>query len=57
MTTALITLVAALTLIFSPIRVLATLLLLSLMALNPVPTSITLVFVGFLYYHLKMKKR
>jgi len=52
-TTALIALVAALTLVFSPIRVLAALLLLSLLVLNPVPTFITLMFVGFFYYLLK----
>lgn len=55
MTTALIALVAALTLVFSPIRVLAALLILSLLALNPVPTFITLVFVGFFVYLLKTK--
>ena len=53
MTTATLVLVAALILIFNPIRVLAILMLTALLYLNPVPTSITLIVLGFAYINLK----
>jgi hypothetical protein len=55
MTTATLVLLAALTLIFNPVRVLSILMLLSLLYFNPVPTVITLSVLAFLYYLLKRK--
>ena len=49
MTTATLVLLAALTLVFSPVRVVATLLLITLLSFNPIPTVITFAVVGFLY--------
>ena len=53
MTTATLVLLAALTLIFNPVRVLAILMLLSLLYFSPVPSVITLSVLAFLYYLLK----
>jgi hypothetical protein len=55
MTTATLVLLAALTLIFNPVRVLAILMLLSLLYFSPVPTVITLSVLAFLHYLLKRK--
>jgi hypothetical protein len=46
MTTATLVLLAALTLIFNPVRVLAILMLLALLYFNPIPSVITLFFFG-----------
>jgi len=49
MTTATLVLVAALVLVFSPVRGLAILMLISLLYFNPIPTVITLIVFGLLY--------
>ncbi len=49
MTTATLVLLAALTLVFSPVRVLAILLLITLLYLNPIPTLVTLTLLGLAY--------
>jgi hypothetical protein len=49
MTTATLVLLAALTLVFSPVRVVASLMLITLLYFNPIPTVITLAVLGFLY--------
>ena len=53
MTTATLVLVAALVLVFSPVRVLAILMLITLLYLNPIPTAITLIVLGLVYTTLK----
>ena len=55
MTTATLVLVAALVLVFSPVRVLAILMLITLLYSNPIPAVITLTVFGFLYTLIKRK--
>ncbi len=55
MTTATLVLLVALTLVFSPVRVLAILMLITLLYFNPVPAVITLSVLAFFYYLLKRK--
>ena len=53
MTTATLVLVAALILVFSPIRVLAILMLATLLYLSPIPSTITLIVLGLVYFTFK----
>jgi hypothetical protein len=53
MTTATLVLLAALTLIFNPVRVLAILMLLALLYFNPIPSVITLLVLAIIYYLIK----
>jgi hypothetical protein len=53
MTTATLVLVAALILVFNPIRVLAILMLAALLYLNPIPSTITLIVLGLVYITFK----
>jgi hypothetical protein len=53
MTTATLVLLAALTLIFNPVRVLAILMLLALLYFNPIPSVITLSVLAIIYYLIK----
>ena len=46
MTTATLVLLAALTLVFSPVRVVAIFMLITLLFFNPIPTAITLAVLG-----------
>ena len=55
MTTATLVLVAALILVLSPIRVLAILMMISLLYSNPVPSVITLIVMAIFYYLLNLK--
>ena len=52
MTTATLVLLAALTLIFNPVRVLAIFMLITLLYFNPIPTAITLALLGHTSTHL-----
>ena len=53
MTTATLVLLAALTLIFNPVRVLAILMLLALLYFNPIPSVITLIVLAIIHYFFK----
>ena len=55
MTTATLVILAALTLVFNPVRVLAIFMLLTLLYFSTVPTVITLVVLAFLYTLIKRK--
>ena len=55
MTTATLVILAALMLVFSPVRVLAILMILTLLIFSTGPAAITLSVVAFLYYLLKRK--
>jgi hypothetical protein len=55
MTTATLVLVAALVLVFSPIRVLAILMLITLLYSSPIPAVITLAVLTFIYFYIKRK--
>ena len=55
MTTATLVLLAALTLVFSPVRVVAILMLVTLLYFNPIPSAITLAVLGFIYFYIKRK--
>ena len=50
MTTAILVVLAGLTLMFSPVRVLAIFMLLTLLYFNPLPTVLSLILLGGLYF-------
>ena len=52
-TTAALVVLAALTLVFNPVRVLAIFMLLTLLYFSTVPTVATLSLLAFIYYFLK----
>jgi len=53
MTTATLVVLAALTLVFSPVRVLAIFMLMTLLFFSPVTTVITLAVLAILYYYFR----
>ena len=55
MTTATLVLLAALTLVFSPVRVVAIFMLITLLFFKPIPAVITISVLAFLYCLLKRK--
>ena len=57
MTTAALVLFAVLILVFSPIRVIAFFLLITLVISNPLPGGITVILLGILFYLYKFKLR
>jgi hypothetical protein len=55
MTTATLVILAALTLVLNPVRILAIALLGTLLVFKTIPAAITLIFLAFLYYLIKRK--